>query len=292
MRSDSLPTRWILTRCPSSRDSTVTQNKENLLPAILAVFLHVVLFGSLVVVLDFDRRPDIAMPLAINATLVTENAVVIPPKTQVSPEVEPAPPEPDISEQERLAAEQQKREADARVEQERLQRIERAKTEAEAEKRRKLEAEEKRKKQLAEEERRREEAEKKRLADIERQRLENERQRKEAEAAARQQELDKESQREAAMTASAKAAYIFAIQQKISRNWVAPANVTADLKCEIKVQQMPGGEVSNVSFGPCNGDANIRRSIEAAVYKASPLPAPRDPSVFDRNLTLLFQPEE
>lgn len=261
--------------------------KDNLLPAALAVFLHVVVFGSLVVVLDFDRRPDIAMPLAINATLVTENAVVIPPQVETPPKVEPAPPEPDISEQQRLAAEQQKREADARLERERLQKIERAKTEAEAEKRRK-QAEEQR---LAEE-RRLAEAEKQRLADIERQRLENERLRKEAEAAARQEELDREAQRVAAITASAKAAYIFAIQQKISRNWVAPANVAVGLECTIKVQQAPGGEVLNVSFGPCNGDATIKRSIEAAVYKASPLPAPRDPSVFDRNLTLLFKPEE
>jgi colicin import membrane protein len=262
----------------------VIQKKDNLLPAVLAVFMHIVLFGSLVVVLDFDRSPDIAMPLTINATLVTENAVVIPPKVQEPPKVEQPPPEPDTSEQERLAAEQQKREADARAERERLQKIERAKAEAEAEKRRK-QAE-------AAEERRLAEAEKQRLADIERQRLENERLRKEAEAAARQQELDKEAQRVTAMTASAKAAYIFAIQQKISRNWVRPANAAVGLECTIKVQQAPGGEVLNVSFGACNGDATTKRSIEAAVYKASPLPAPRDPSVFDRNLTLLFKPEE
>ena len=249
------------------------------------MFLHIGVFGSLVVVLDFDRTPDIAMPLAINATLVTENAVVIPPKAEDPPKVAELPPEPDTSKQERLAAEQQKREADARVERERLQKIERAKTEAEAEKRRKLAEAEAEKKRLAE-------AEKKRLADIERQRLENERLRKEAETAARQQELDKEAQRVAAMTASAKSAYIFAIQQKISRNWVRPANAALGLECTIKVQQQPGGEVTNVSFGACNGDATIQRSIESAVYKASPLPAPRDPSVFDRNLTLLFKPEE
>jgi colicin import membrane protein len=268
----------------------VIQKKDNLLPALLAVFLHFVLFASLVVVLDFKRTPDLALPLAINATLVTENAVVIPPKVQEPPKVEETPkveeplPEPDTREEERLAAEQQKREADAVMERERLKKIERAKAEAEAEKRRK-QAE-------AEEQRRRDEAEKKRLADIERQRLENERLRKEAEAAARQQELDKEAQRVAAITASAKQAYIFAIQQKISRNWVRPANAAVGLECTIKVQQLPGGEVIDVKFGACNGDATIQRSIESAVYKASPLPAPRDPSVFDRNLTLLFKPEE
>lgn len=269
----------------------LTQNKDTLLPMILAVLLHVVLLGSLVVVLDFSRRPEMAMPLAINATLVTENAVVIPPKVEAPPEVE-EPPQPDTSEQDRLAAEQQKRADDARVERERMQKIERAKAEVEAERQRKAEAETRRKQAEAEEERRRTEAEAKRKADIERQRVENERLRKEAEAAARQQELDKESARVEAMTASARDAYRFAIQQKIARNWVRPANAEVGLECTIKVQQLPGGQVVNVSFGACNGDATIKRSIESAVYKASPLPAPRDPSVFDRNLTLLFKPEE
>jgi colicin import membrane protein len=47
-----------------------------------------------------------------------------------------------------------------------------------------------------------------------------------------------------------------------------------------------------VSLGSGNGDEAVRRSIEAAVYKASPLPAPADPSVFDRNLRLEFRPTE
>jgi len=270
----------------------VILKKDNLLPATLALLLHVIVFGSLIVVLDFGRTPDMVMPLAINATLVTENAVVVPPKVEAPPKVEPKPPEPDTSEQERLAAEQQKRAEDARIERERMQKIERAKEEAEAERKRAAAAEKQRKEAEAAEERRLAEAEAKRLADIERQRLENERLRKEAEAAARQQELDKEAQRVAAITANAKAAYMFAIQQKISRNWVAPANVAVGLECVIKVQQLPGGQVVSVSFGACNGDATIKRSIESAVFKASPLPAPRDPSVFDRNLTLIFKPEE
>lgn len=271
--------------------NTVIKKSDNVVPVTFAVLLHVVLFGSLVVVFDFGRSPDIAMPLAINATLVTENAVVIPPRVEEPPEVvEPPKPEPDTREQERLAAEQAKREDDARVERERLQKIERDK--AEAERQRVADAEKQRKAAEVEEERRRVLAEEQRQADIERQRVENERQRKEAEDAARQEEVNRESQRVEAMAASAKAAYMFAIQQKVERNWVRPASAEVGLDCTVRVRQSPGGVVGNVSFGACNGDATIQRSIESAIYKASPLPAPRDPSVFDRDIRLTFRPEE
>jgi len=254
------------------------------------VLLHAGLIASLVVVLDFDSTPDMAIPLALNATLVTENAVVIPPEVEEPPKVQEAPPpqpEPDTAEQERIAAEQAKREQDAAEERARLQRIEDEK--AEAERQRLAEEERQRKEREAEEERRRVEAERKRQEDIERQRAENERLRKEAEDAARQAELEAESQQMAAMAASAKTAYIFAIQQKITRNWVQPKSAEEGLDCAVRVQQTAGGEVVNVSFGSCNGDAVVRRSIETAVYKASPLPAPRDPGVFDRNLELRFK---
>lgn len=262
------------------------QKNYNVAPVTFAVLLHAVLFGSLFVAFDFSSTPDFAMPLAINATLVTENAMVAPPKVEEPPQVEEPPaPQPDTREQERIAAEQEKREQDARDEAARLQKIEDDK--AEAVKQRK-EAE-------IEEERRRVEAEEERQANIERQRIENERLRKEAEETARQEELDEEAAAMAAseaIQANAKTAYIFQIQQKIKRNWVRPANAEVGLDCVISVQQTPGGVVTDVSFGSCNGDATIRRSIEAAVFKASPLPAPRDPSVFDRDIRLTFRPEE
>jgi colicin import membrane protein len=94
------------------------------------------------------------------------------------------------------------------------------------------------------------------------------------------------------MAATAEAAYIFAIQQKIVRNWVRPPTAIAGLECIVNVRQLPGGEVVSVNIGECNGDSTVRRSIENAVHKASPLPAPKDPSVFDRNLRLEFRPSE
>ena len=237
-----------------------------MLPIALAVMLHVVLFGSLVAVFDFGRKSQLVIPLAIKGTLVTENAVFIPPK------VEDSPPQPDTREQERL---------DQRREQAAQQR----RVDAEAERKRIAAVELRR-------ERERIEADRQREAEIEQQRLENERLRKEAENAARQQELDNEAERIAAAGANATAAYMFAIQQKVERNWVRPANAEVGLECIVNVRQLPGGEVVDVSLGRCNGDETIKRSIESAVYKASPLPAPRDASVFDRSLTLIFKPKE
>jgi len=101
-----------------------------------------------------------------------------------------------------------------------------------------------------------------------------------------------ESNRPDAMAANAEAAYIFAIQQRINRTWVRPPSFTVGMKCVLNVRQLPGGEVVSVTLGSCDGDEAVKRSIEAAVFRASPLPTPADPSVFDRNLRLIFEPAE
>jgi colicin import membrane protein len=278
------------------------QDSHNVIPISLSVLLHVVVFGSLVLAIDFsDRRPE-ALPLSIQATLVVEQ-----PPRPVQPVERPQTPPPDPSEQERIEAEAQKRLEDQRIEQERLHRLaqqeeERKRKEAEeaerkrqaeeAERRRRADQERQRKQaEEAEKERKRIEAERERAAEIERQRLENERLREEAEAM-RRAELEAESERLDAMTASAEAAYMFAIRQRISRNWVKPPTATAGIECVVNIRQLPGGEVVSVSIGACNGDAVVRRSIESAVHRASPLPTPSDPSVFDRDIRLTFKPDE
>src|SRR5436853_214715 len=63
------------------------------------------------------------------------------------------------------------------------------------------------------------------------------------------------------------------------------------IQCVLNVTQVPGGEVTQVSIGECNGDQAVRESIEAAVYRASPLPPPPDPALFDRNLKINFKPD-
>ncbi len=268
------------------------RDAHNVIPISMAVLLHIVLLGSMLVVFDISRTMPIT-PLAIRATLLTEVPATAPPKVvQPEPEPEPEPvveepepePEPDNSEELRRQAEEEKRRLDALVEKERLEKI-REQEEAERKKKARDEAERK-KREEEEKERKRIEAEKKREEDIRRQREENERIRRESEASARAEEIRAEESRLAAVDSGALAVYMEQIRQKIYRNWSVPASASADLECAVRVRQVPGGEVIGVTILTCNGDDAVKRSIEAAIYRSSPLPEPSDPNLFDRNILL------
>ena len=64
------------------------------------------------------------------------------------------------------------------------------------------------------------------------------------------------------------------------------------LDCLVEVTQIPGGEVTGARVTQCNGDAAARQSIENAVYRASPLPDPPDPALFEKNFVFRFKPNE
>jgi colicin import membrane protein len=81
------------------------------------------------------------------------------------------------------------------------------------------------------------------------------------------------------------------ISAKIKSNWFRPPTARSGIECTLYVTQVPGGEVTQVRIGECNGDQAVRQSIEDAVYRASPLPPPPDPSLFDRNLKIDFRPD-
>lgn len=85
--------------------------------------------------------------------------------------------------------------------------------------------------------------------------------------------------------------YIADIQNKVERNWIRPASAKPGLSCKVAVKQIPGGEVINVTVTQCTGDDVFRRSIETAVYRASPLPRPSDPALFDREIVFTFKPK-
>ena len=70
------------------------------------------------------------------------------------------------------------------------------------------------------------------------------------------------------------------------------ASATAGLRCEVAVTQIPSGDVIDVQVRTCNGDEAVVRSIEQAVLRASPLPQPPTPALFNRNLIVNFQPDE
>jgi colicin import membrane protein len=82
------------------------------------------------------------------------------------------------------------------------------------------------------------------------------------------------------------------LTQTVERNWIRPPSAKAGLECTLYVTQVPGGAVSDVKVGTCNGDEAVRQSVANAVYRSSPLPAPRDPRAFSRELVIVFKPTE
>ncbi len=227
-----------------------------------------------------------------------------------------------IQEQKRLAELKRKREQEAkrRAELERKKKLEakrkaelKRKQEAERKRReeaeRKRRAEEKRKAELAAKKKREEEA--RRKAEEEARRKAEEAKRRAEEEARRKAEEERRKAAEAALKeqlAAEQAAlaaeqarrdqrivdqYIAAIRQKVERNWIQPATSRKGLFCLVQVSLIPGGEVTSVQIVQGSGDAAFDRSVEAAVYRASPLPLPSDARLFDRfrRLTFRFSPK-
>lgn len=285
---------------------------------IMAVLLHVVLLSAMVIAFDY-RAPVAFTPMAIQATLVQEIPDMAAPPVEKLPEVKPEPiveevdeapppdpkPEPDNSEELRRQAEQEKRRMDAlietqrlekkRVEEERLEKeeLEKLKQQEKAEREQKERDEAQSKKDEEQrQEREREDAERKREDDIKRQREENERLRREQETVQRDQEIDEEARRLAAESSPAMAAYQFAIAQKIRRSWSVPASAGADTVCVVNVRQLRGGDIVGVNILSCNGDDAVKRSVEAAIRRASPLPKPSNPDLFRSDLELNLRPEQ
>lgn len=87
------------------------------------------------------------------------------------------------------------------------------------------------------------------------------------------------------------AAYQFAIAQKIQRSWAMPASVTEDTECVVAVRQTRTGDVINANIVSCNGNDAVRRSVEAAVMRASPLPEPSSPDLFHPELRIVLRPD-
>ena len=87
--------------------------------------------------------------------------------------------------------------------------------------------------------------------------------------------------------------YAAALKQAIRENWTRPDNVPRTARCVINITQLPGGKVIDAQVAPsCPYDALGRRSVEAAVLKAQPLPYAGFESVFNRKLELTFQAED
>lgn len=89
------------------------------------------------------------------------------------------------------------------------------------------------------------------------------------------------------------AGYQVALMNAILRQWTRPESVKLGQVCQVLIRQIPGGEVVSVEISPsCPYDEQGRRSVEAAVLKASPLPYAGFEDVFERNPVLKFRAED
>jgi colicin import membrane protein len=292
--------------------------KEHLRPLVGSAGLHVALVAALglAAVRWTSQQPPV--DLAIQGYVVDGPVKVRPlaepsgaPAEQAPPPVEPMPPpEPVVDPPQEQRAEEAaaaERAATAAREQQLVQ--ERAAKDREAQVARE---------KAAAEQRRAEEVERKRAAETEAKRKAEETERKQAEAAEARRKADEkaQAQREAKVRAEREAdlqrrlaaeeeegaaaaaragvmdEYRLMLVQAIERNWIRPPSARAGLECTLYVSQAPGGSVVDVKLGTCNGDQAVRESITTAVYKSSPLPAPRDPRAFERRLEIVFRPME
>lgn len=218
--------------------------------------------------------------------------------TPPQPKPQTEPPKPDVKETEKAArlAIQQAEEKAKREEQERKR-----KEQVLLEEKRKQEEVE-RKERLRQQQLEREQE----LAKLRQQVQEAERKRKlEQEKLKQIQDMQKAQVANATPTPAAKPAtqlgnngvdnslsgrYALAIQQAVQQNWLRPESARPGIRCTLRIVQIPGGEVIQASVSsPCNADDLTRRSIEAAVLKAQPLPYTGFESVFQRDIKFNFQ---
>ena len=90
-----------------------------------------------------------------------------------------------------------------------------------------------------------------------------------------------------------KARYAAALQEAILAKWTRPETVPVGARCTLLIRQLPGGQVMSAEVSsPCAYDEQGRRSIEAAVLKAQPLPYAGFEKVFVRDLTLNFTAQD
>jgi colicin import membrane protein len=248
--------------------------------------------------------------IAIEATVVDERVLKgiaskpePPPPEPVpepAPEPEPAPveeqgpPKPDPAELERKEAErlalekQQKEEQEKKAEQELKEREDAERVEAEKQAVAKAAAEKEAAEKAAAEKRA---AEKKRAEDAAAAKKAAEEKARAAREAELRRAIEAEQRGDAARNSDEAMRWHAQITARIQRAWIKPPSARPGISCIVSVTQVPGGEVTAVRVNSCSiDDAAFRESVEAAVYRASPLPTPPPGVPFERNLELTFAP--
>jgi colicin import membrane protein len=276
------------------------RRSDRILSIVLSILIHAAIVGVLLWGWLQYRQPTATPPnLAIEATVV-RNAppAATPPPT---PPANPPPPAPSANEQAEQQARAEQAARQKAQEQERAAQEKRS-AEEQAEQQRQREHTERAAADKAEAERAaaaKAEAERAAAAKAEADRKAQQlAQQRKAEQERAQREADLRSQMateehiNAVQSSPAKAEYLSLITARINRAWIRPASARPGVKCSLHITQIPGGAITHVVVAGCNGDEAVRQSVETAAYRASPLPAPSDPALFDPNIDVTFAPDE
>ncbi|HJW82132.1 MAG TPA: cell envelope integrity protein TolA [Acidiferrobacterales bacterium] len=238
---------------------------------VYAVLVHLALLALVVVGFRWQAKPAAAPAKVVQAKAVND--------AETQKEIERRKKqEREQQERERQAVDEKRRQEQAKIAEQKRKEEDKRKA-AEAEKKRKDEARQAEAKKKKDTEERRKSAE----SSLKEQLAREEKERTEARAKAEQ----------AARAQSELARVEGLIRQKVERNWVRPAGWTRGMECVVRVRLAPTGEVISATIARPSGSPAFDRSVENAVYKASPLPLPEDKGLFEhfRELELRFRPE-
>jgi colicin import membrane protein len=279
------------------------RRSDRILSIVLSILIHAAIVGALLWGWWQYRQPTATPPsLAIDATVVQNAPPVSAPPTPTPPPepVNPPPPPPD-EQAERQKVQEQERAEKAAADKAEAEKVAAQKAEADKVAAEKAEAEKAAAdkaaadkaaadKAAAEKAAAAKAAADKAEADRKAQQRKADQERAQREADLRSQ-LASEEHLNAVQSSPAKAEYLSLITARISRAWIRPPSARAGVKCSLHITQIPGGVVTNVVVAGCNGDEALRQSVETAAYRASPLPAPSDPALFDPNIDVTFAPD-
>ena len=101
-----------------------------------------------------------------------------------------------------------------------------------------------------------------------------------------------EAEQRASSNKRGEADYANKIRVRIRSNITLPPSIQGNPEAIFEVSQLPTREVLSVKLKRSSGNPALDEAIERAIRKSSPLPAPDDPSLFQRDLTIKYKPLE
>jgi len=84
------------------------------------------------------------------------------------------------------------------------------------------------------------------------------------------------------------------ILMAIGNQWLIPDGADPTISCEFTIDLTPEGKVAHAQLVRSSGNPALDQSAQTAIYKASPLPVPKDPDQFApfRHFTLKMTPQD